>query len=116
MLTHCLHDHDRLYELHAVVVMPNHVHLLLTPLVVNDRTSTLAEIMQGIKSASAHYVNRLLKRHGALWQDESFDHVLRSLESVGDKMDYICANPIRARLAEREEDYRWLWRGRPPAA
>jgi hypothetical protein len=55
-------------------------------------------------------VNRALGRGGSLWQDESFDHLLRSDESLRQKAEYICQNPVRAGLVEREEDYPWLWR------
>ena len=75
---------------------------------------SLPQVMRLIKGRSAHLVNRVLERHGPLWQEESFDHVLRSNESSGEKMNYICQNPVRAGLVSRETDYRWLWRGEVP--
>jgi REP element-mobilizing transposase RayT len=90
--------------------MPDHVHLLLTPL--RDGTRNLyglVEILQGIKGASAHSVNRALRRSGPVWQEESFDHVLRSEESFEEKVEYIRQNPVRRGLATRPEDYPWLW-------
>ena len=44
-----------------------------------------------------------------MWQDESFDHVLRGDESFDETVDYIRQNPVRRRLVERPEDYEWLW-------
>jgi REP element-mobilizing transposase RayT len=111
VLAHCIHDHGSLFRLHAAVVMPDHVHLVLTPLV--DETGApipLSKIMNRIKGASAHSVNRVLRRTGHVWQDESFDHVLRSYESARAKAEYVCENPVRAQLVEHEDDYRWLWR------
>ena len=111
VLSHCLHDHGTKIWMHGVVVMPDHVHMVFTPL--NDeagRPFGLAEIMSGIKGASAHSVNRALRRKGKLWQDESFDHVLRSAENTREKVEYICQNPIRKGLAGDEEEYPWLWR------
>jgi hypothetical protein len=87
------------------------VHLLLTPL--RDEQGGyfgLAEIMQSIKSVSSHRINALTGRSGRVWQAESFDHLLRSDESTREKGEYICANPIRAGLVSREDDYPWLWR------
>lgn len=111
VLHHCLHDHERKLRMHGAVVMPNHVHLVFTPSTDSrGRTFGLAEILNGIKGASAHSVNRLLGRNGNVWQDESFDHVLRSTESLREKVEYICQNPIRAGLVSDENDYRWLWR------
>ena len=71
---------------------------------------SLAEIMDAIKGASAHKVNKLLRRKGRLWQPESFDHVLRSSESLDTKIEYLLANPVRAGLVANWTDYRWLWR------
>jgi REP element-mobilizing transposase RayT len=110
VLRHCLHDQGTKAAIHAVVVMPNHVHLLLTPLRdLDGNLYGLVEILQGIKSASAHSLNRALRRSGPVWQEESFDHVLRSEESFSEKMEYIRQNPVRRGLVSVAEDYRWLW-------
>ena len=112
VLRHCLHDQGTKAAIHAVVVMPNHVHLLLTPLRdADDNLYSLVEILQGIKGASAHSLNRALRRSGPVWEEESFDHVLRSEESLAEKLEYIRQNPVRRGLVARAEDYRWLWVG-----
>jgi REP element-mobilizing transposase RayT len=90
--------------------MPDHVHLLFTPLTdTKGQPFSLIEIMSGIKGASAHSLNRAMKRRGPVWQEESFDHVLRSAESLEDKVEYIALNPVTERLVEKPGDYRWLW-------
>ncbi|MGH9504368.1 MAG: transposase [Terriglobales bacterium] len=68
-----------------------------------------AEIMQGIKGASAHKINRLLSRTGQVWQRESFDRVLRLEESMHAKIEYIVQNPVRAGLVKIASDYPSLW-------
>ena len=91
--------------------MPDHVHLVLTQLRdVLGNIFGLAEIMNGIKGASAHSVNKALKRHGPVWQFESFDRILRSEEIILQKVEYICQNPVRQGLVENVDDYPWLWR------
>ena len=55
--------------------------------------------MQGIKSTSAHKINRLLNRSGQVWQRESFDRLLRREESIHAKVEYMVQNPVRAGLA-----------------
>ena len=45
----------------------------------------------------------------SVWEEESFDHVLRSDESWEEKREYIRQNPVRAGLVKRAEDYLWLW-------
>ena len=88
--------------------MPDHVHLVLTPLYDGNAFFSVAGIMQGIKSASTHKINRLLNRGGQVWQRESFDQ-LRRQESVQAKVEYIVQNPVRAGLVKTAMDYPWLW-------
>ncbi len=110
VLQHCLYDDGKKYKLHAAVVMADHVHLLLTPLRDDQGWPfRVAEILKLIKGISARSVNRLLKASGPVWQDESFDHVLRSEESQEEKCEYIRQNPVRKGLVVKPEDYRWLW-------
>ncbi len=111
----CLNGNGSKFDLHAAVVMPDHVHLILTPLRRDDGwTYSLPEIMHAIKGASARRINKRLKRRGPVWQEEFFDHVLRSNDSLAEKIDYVCQNPVRAGLTESVSQYHWLWRGRIP--
>lgn len=90
--------------------MPDHVHLLFLPLRDGDGWPfLLVDIMQCVKSVTAHRINKLLHTSGPVWEEESFDHVLRSDESLKEKAQYIRQNPVRRRLVKRPEDYRWLW-------
>ena len=83
----------RICDLHAFVVMPNHVHLLITP------TIPLARVMNWIKGVSARQANLLLDRTGKpFWQDESFDHWVRHWREFEKIRDYIHENPVRAGL------------------
>ena len=110
ILKHCLRDNGTKFELHAAVVMPEHVHLLLTPLCdKNGWPYGLPAILKAIKGTSARSVNRLLGNSGPIWQEESFDHVLRSQESLKEKLEYIGQNPVRRGLVQIPEDYPWLW-------
>ena len=111
VLAHCLHDHGRKIHVLGAVVMPDHIHMVFLPLHdLQGSSYTLAEITSGIKGASAHSINKALGRKGSMWQDESYDHVLRSDESEVEKVDYICANPVRKGLCRHETDYPWIWR------
>lgn len=109
-LSHCLHDNGSKVRVHAAVVTPDRVHMIFTPLrTLAGDPFTFEEILGAVKGASAHSVNSLLSRRGKVWLDESFDHVLRSAESVNSKCEYICDNPVRKGLVARREDYPWLW-------
>jgi REP element-mobilizing transposase RayT len=110
-LASCCHDHRKKYELYVAVVMPDHVHIILTPLIDERRSEvfSLIEIMRGIKGSAGRKINQRMERQGAVWQEESFDHVLRSSEGLDAKVDYVLQNPVRRRLIENWREYRWAW-------
>lgn len=88
------------FLLHAYVVMPNHVHLLVEPHV------PLSRITAGIKGRSAREGNAALGRVGkAFWQDESFDHWVRNQAEFHRICAYIERNPVMARLVKQPEDW-----------
>lgn len=104
---HCLRE-ERI-RLVAAVVMPDHVHVILVPRRDEEgRPLPLVDILQCWKSVTAHRINKLLKRSGPVWEEESFDHVLRSSESLKTKCEYIRQNPVVVGLVQRPEEYRWL--------
>ena len=93
-------------RLHAVMVMPDHVHLLLTPLRDKDGWPfPLVDILQCLKSSTAHRINRAFGISGPVWEEESFDHVLRSDQSLKEKCEYIvcfrqaCGTLVQERAA-----------------
>ena len=106
----CLKGNGLRFHLHAAVIMPEHVHLLLTPMQEEDGwVYGLPAILKSIKGASARGVNKLTGSSGPVWHEESFDHVLRSQESFEDKLEYIRQNSVRRGLVKKPEDYPWLW-------
>jgi REP element-mobilizing transposase RayT len=112
VLDSCLHDNGKNYDLKAAVVMPDHVHIIFTPLVDAQamEVTSLAKIMDAIKGASAHRINKALNRNGKVWQTESFDHVLRSSENLDAKIAYLLDNPVRRGLVQNWQSYPWLWK------
>jgi REP element-mobilizing transposase RayT len=111
VLKSILRDDPLRYNLDAAVVMPDHVHLILTPAIdqLRRRVVPLFEIMKAIKGASARDINRKLACHGAIWQEESFDHVLRSAENTTAKLLYTLENPVRQGLVSIWQEYPWTW-------
>ena len=88
-------DGDR-YALGEFVVMPNHVHLLVTP----APDWELSNLEQAWKSISAKRINELHGTSGPLWQHESFDHIVRDADWLAFYERYIRENPLKARLPE----------------
>ena len=80
---------EKRYILYALVVMPNHVHVLLTPAEGYDVITTIGNI----KSFTATKINKLLGKSGDFWQRNSFDRMLRCADDFQAKMDYIIHNP-----------------------
>ena len=105
-LRHALHEHGAALWMRVAVVMPDHVHLIFSIL----GSLALPDIMRGIKGVSSRRINQLLGGKGPLWQDESFDHVVRNYEWSQRKVDYVCDNPVRAGIVRSPDDYPWLWR------
>ncbi len=90
------------FALHAFVVMPNHVHLLITPKI------SLPRITHGIKGSTSHQANAILSRKGQhFWQDDSFDHWVRSPKEFDNIRAYIENNPVSAGLTTRPQDWPW---------
>ncbi len=90
------------FLLHAWVLMPNHVHLLITPKI--DPASALHKM----KGSSAREANKLLGRKGQpFWQEESYDHLVRHQQEFRRIETYIRENPVRAGLARTPESYLW---------
>jgi REP element-mobilizing transposase RayT len=96
--------------LHCACVMPDHVHLILTPFEVEtERWVPLAELLKSIKDYSAREVNKARGTRGSLWLDENFDRVIRNEADFHEKWDYIHHNPVTSGLVPRPEAYRWFW-------
>ncbi len=110
ILAHCLHVHGKRIDVQTAVVMPDHVHLLLTSLPDDQGwPHPLPAILKLIKGVSARSVNKLLGTTAPVWQEESFEHTVRNDGSWQEKFEYIRQNPVRRALVAKPEDYRWLW-------
>lgn len=98
-VTGALHHFDGVrYDLGDFVVMPNHVHLLVAP----HEDGSIERLCFSWKRYSSGQINRLLGRRGEFWQVESYDHIVRSGESLTAIQNYIAQNPVKARLHEGE--------------
>ncbi len=96
-----LHFDAERYKLAAWVVMPNHVHILLTP----QPGHKLPEILHTLKSYTAHEANRLRGVKGRFWQVESFDRFIRDHKHYTSVLRYIENNPVKSGLCSKPEDW-----------
>ena len=105
------HFHQERYDLHAWCVMPNHIHVVYT-----CRGEFAPDsIHHSWKSYTAHKINKLLKRSGAFWERESFDHLIRSVEDLEWFIEYTEQNPVAAGLCTLSGNWRWSSAWREPA-
>jgi REP element-mobilizing transposase RayT len=93
-------DSER-YSLSSRVIMPNHVHILITPFPGHK----LSRILQSLKSYIANEANTILDRRGQFWQQESFDRYIRNLKHWNSVVQYIENNPVKAGLCKSPEDW-----------
>ena len=96
-------EEDGLAQSQALVVMPDHLHWLVTL-----QTGTISRLMQRIKGRSAISINRVLGKQGRLWQKGFHDHAIREEEDLQTIARYVVANPLRAGLVDKIGDYP-LW-------
>ena len=91
------------YLLHEFVVMPNHLHLMLTP----SQETTLEKAMQLIKGGSSHQIHQERGHKMQIWQSGFHEWTVRDEKDYRAKVEYIRMNPVEARLVERPEE--WLY-------
>jgi type I restriction enzyme R subunit len=81
------------YRLHHFVIMPNHVHLLLSPIGDDEVVKSIGSV----KRFSANAINELLGRRGAVWQRNVFDRLVRDAQGFEACVNYINQNPRNLR-------------------
>lgn len=91
------------YFISCFEIMPNHVHAVMKPLDDHE----LEIILKNMKGYVARQINRLLGRSGTLWEEESYDRIIRDDEHLYQVVQYIGRNAQMAGLPESEW-HRWL--------
>jgi alanyl-tRNA synthetase/REP element-mobilizing transposase RayT len=116
VLKSLLFGHEqRRYQLYAACVMPDHVHFLFEPQIKEQDKDgqpvfwPLTEILQAIKSFTAHEINKTEGTKGQVWENESFDRMIRGDTDLEEKFHYICRNPWDSGVVPGTENYRWVW-------
>ena len=95
-----VYRHERqIWFAHLFLLMPDHAHALLS---FPPGPGTL-------QATILNWKRRVARQLGIVWQRDFFEHRLRSFESRREKADYILANPVRAGLVTRSEDWPFVW-------
>ena len=88
-------DNDR-YSMGDFIVMPNHVHLLVTP----TTGWQISDLLHSWKRFSARKINERMQQEGKLWQHESYDHIVRNEEQLKRIKKYIKNNSKNLKAGE----------------
>ena len=91
--------HGSAYLLHEFVIMPDHIHVLLTP------TTSLEKAVQFIKGGFSYRAKKELGSNLEVWQKGFSDHRIRDASDYRIHQVYVQQNPVRRHLCERAEDY-----------
>lgn len=90
-------------KVHAHVLMTNHVHLLVTP----EDVEGVSWMMQSIGRRYVRYINHVYLRTGTLWEGRYKAGLVAADHNLLACYHYIKMNPVRTRMAERPENYKW---------
>jgi REP element-mobilizing transposase RayT len=91
------------FRLHAWVIMPNHAHLLYSPV----EGFPLKQVMKTLKGSSSYQANRILGRTGSFWMADYHDRFIRDQVHFDRAVRYIERNPVKAGLCKAEHEWRW---------
>jgi putative transposase len=94
------------FTLHDFVIMPDHIHLLLT----TAPDVTLEKTMQFIKGGFSFRVKRENGYTGEVWQRGFSDHRVHDADSFANHRVYIAENPVKAGLAASPDEFPWCFR------
>ena len=89
------HDDGVKYVIHAIGIMSNHLHVVVQPL----SGCSLKETVDQWKRVSAHRINKVLVRTGAVWRDDHYNRIIRDRDEYENQMRYVLGN-----------DRVWSWR------
>lgn len=102
--------HDRMWHVHLLTVMPDHVHILTTPLASSPgKWYPLAMMLQRVKGSTAYSINTLRGRSGQFWQKETCDRIVRDQQEFDEKAVYILNNAMKAGIADDGWEYDGFW-------
>lgn len=93
------HYRARAYLLHEFVIMPDHIHVLITP------QTSLEKAVQFIKGGFSYRAKKELGSNMEVWQTGFQDHRIRDANDYSSHVIYIQNNPVKERLCEHAQDF-----------
>lgn len=93
------------WRIPSYVIMPTHIHCLMNG---EKADRSLSKVLHLLKGYTGKKANEFLKREGAFWSPESFDHWCRSSGKEESAKRYIRNNPVKAGLVKSTDEWPWL--------
>ena len=97
------HSREQRVDIHAYVLMSNHLHLLVTP----QQEQALPKMMQGVGRSYVQVFNKVHCRTGTLWEGRYRSTLIQTDRYLLACMVYIDLNPVRAHRVAQPEDHVW---------
>ena len=91
------------HQVHAYVLMPNHLHLITTP----KEDSNISQVMHSLKLFTSRRIGDMLGLRGGIWQARFYERALRNAKDVENAFSFVHENPVKASLVSRPEEYVW---------
>ena len=87
------------FEIEALSVMPNHIHVLL------KQNDNMTNVMRVLKGGAGHIVNKILERKGAVWSRDYYDRTIRDEKHFWIAYEYIKYNAVKANLSDADDRF-----------
>ena len=106
-----------LYDIEAIVVLPDHLHMIITPEIATEYSKIISHIKRsfiyGLPSDLKEKLKMQLgnakykRKHSAVWQERFYEHTIRDEKDWLEKMTYIQYNPVKHRLVNDIGDWKY---------
>jgi putative transposase len=106
-----------IYKIDAIVVLPEHIHMIITPKVATDYSKIITAIKksfvyglkQSLKDEAKAEISakKYYRGHAGIWQERFYEHTIRDEKDLLEKMEYIKNNPIKHNYVEKLEDWKY---------
>ena len=91
------------FEIEALCMMPNHIHVLL------KQNDNMTNVLRVLKGGAGHIVNKILGRKGTVWSRDYYDRAIRNEEHFWIAYEYIKYNAVKANLSDADERFYGLY-------
>jgi len=105
------------YRIDAIVVLPDHLHMIMTPKISTEYSQIISSIKRSFVygldaqvkgEAKAEISTSKYKRsHAGIWQERFYEHTIRDEKDWLEKMEYIHYNPLKHELVEDIKDWKY---------